>query len=270
MTEYHNQPAPDPSAPGRWRDLTARVLSSLVLVPLALGALVLGGPFWGALVLLATAAVAWEGASLLGQNMKDAGTWGFVGCVVLGVLLAEVHHPFWGLVIACCSMVYGRKLLSAAIVAFLGAGSLALLREMPQGLVMVLFVLAVVVAADTGAYVTGRLVGGPKLAPAISPGKTVSGAVGGWVAAMVAGVLVARFSGTAHGFLPALWALVLAVASQMGDLAESAFKRRVGVKDSGRLIPGHGGALDRFDGLLAAAPLALLIAAFTGRFPFWL
>lgn len=120
------------------------------------------------------------------------------------------------------------------------------------------FVLVVVWCSDIGAYAAGRLLGGPRLAPSISPGKTWSGAAGGLVAAMAGGSVIAGWSVAA-----ALGAVVLGIASQLGDLGESALKRRYHVKDSGRLIPGHGGMLDRLDGLMAAALVAgLVFAAF--------
>ncbi|HET9020103.1 MAG TPA: phosphatidate cytidylyltransferase, partial [Acetobacteraceae bacterium] len=108
-----------------------------------------------------------------------------------------------------------------------------------------------------GAYLSGRLVGGARLAPRISPGKTWSGAIGGLLAAALVGA-------AAGGGRGALVAAVLSVVAQAGDLAESAAKRRAGVKDSGRLIPGHGGVLDRLDALLAAAPAAALLALALG------
>ncbi len=116
------------------------------------------------------------------------------------------------------------------------------------GAFLTLFTLAVVWSSDVGAYLAGRLLGGPRLAPAISPGKTWSGAVGGLVAAMTGGV---ASIGDGWSILPL--AAVMGVASQLGDLGESALKRHYGVKDSGRLIPGHGGLLDRLDGLMAAS-----------------
>ena len=115
-------------------------------------------------------------------------------------------------------------------------------------------------AADVGAYAVGRSVGGPRLAPKISPNKTWSGLVGGLVAATLSGVFLAGWLDVA--FLPgsgAMAAVVLGVIAQGGDLFESALKRRCGVKDSGRMIPGHGGLLDRVDSLLAAAPVAALM-----------
>jgi phosphatidate cytidylyltransferase len=118
----------------------------------------------------------------------------------------------------------------------------------------VLVLLLIVWATDIAAYLAGRLIGGPKLAPAISPGKTWSGAAGGLAGALVVAVVAS----------PGAWGLamaaVLSVVSQMGDLMESGIKRHYGVKDSGKLIPGHGGLLDRLDGVLTAAPVAAVLA----------
>ncbi len=114
-----------------------------------------------------------------------------------------------------------------------------------------LFLAAIVWGGDIGAYLVGRLVGGPRLAPRISPGKTWSGALGGTLVAVLAGLAVRP----GHALLAGLVALLLSVAAQAGDLLESGLKRRFGVKDSGRLIPGHGGLLDRLDGVLTSAPL---------------
>ena len=124
----------------------------------------------------------------------------------------------------------------------------------------VYIILAVVWCSDVGAYVAGRVFGGPRLAPRISPGKTWSGAVGGLAAAIVGGLAV---SGTVTGRV-AIIAAVLGVASQLGDLGESALKRAYNVKDSGRMLPGHGGLLDRLDGLLAAATVAGLFLLVAG------
>jgi phosphatidate cytidylyltransferase len=129
----------------------------------------------------------------------------------------------------------------------------------------VLFLLLVIWATDVGAYLCGRWIGGPKLAPVISPGKTWSGTVGG--------VAVAAAMGAALGLVaePGAWgsaavlALVIAVAAQLGDLGESAVKRRCGVKDSGRLIPGHGGLLDRVDSVMLAAPVMAALGLWLGR-----
>jgi phosphatidate cytidylyltransferase len=203
----------------RWADLRLRTLSAAILIPLALLALWLGGWFW-----LALAGIA------------------------VGALAAE-----WR---AMCARKPNAVLLIAGLVYFgIGGAALYLLRlDAESGIENVLFVLLLVWATDIGAYIAGRLIGGPKLAPTISPGKTWSGAVGGTLAALAVAL---AFGATSRGLEAAL---ALSVVSQLGDLAESAAKRHFGVKDSGRTIPGHGGAFDRLDGLLAAAPLAALLA----------
>ena len=129
------------------------------------------------------------------------------------------------------------------------------LRSQPNGYWWVLLLAAVVWGGDVGAYLIGRLVGGPRLAPAISPGKTWSGAVGGTLAAVLCGIAI----WPERAALVAPAGLLLSLVAQAGDLLESAIKRRFGVKDSGRLIPGHGGLLDRLDGVLTSAPVAAAI-----------
>lgn len=151
----------------------------------------------------------------------------------------------------------------------LPAMALSWLRAAPEaGLLNLMWVLGVVWATDTAAYVTGRMIGGPKLAPAISPGKTWAGAIGGVLGASIVGAGVALAAGTDIMTL-ALASIPLSVVAQAGDLAESAVKRRFGVKDSGSIIPGHGGLFDRADALLAAAPAAALTLSFVGADALW-
>lgn len=146
-------------------------------------------------------------------------------------------------------------LIGVALILLAGA-SLAWLRRVPAtGAADTLFLLVTVWASDIGAFAAGRSIGGPRLAPAVSPSKTWSGAIGGLVTASLVGAAVAWGSDGAI-LAGGSAAAVLAIAAQAGDLVESAAKRRLGVKDSGRLIPGHGGLLDRLDGLIAAAPVA--------------
>jgi phosphatidate cytidylyltransferase len=128
------------------------------------------------------------------------------------------------------------------------------------------YLVLIIWASDIGAYVAGRLIGGPKLAPAISPGKTWSGAAGGVLAAALVGLGIAALVGVRLPILHCvLISIIIGIASQLGDLLESGFKRHFGVKDSGRSIPGHGGLLDRLDGMLTAAPIAVLIALVIGE-----
>jgi phosphatidate cytidylyltransferase len=132
-----------------------------------------------------------------------------------------------------------------------------------SGYARIFFLLALVWASDIGAYAFGRLIGGPKLAPALSPNKTWAGALGGLGCAMLTGVAAAALTGAP--VLPVVGvSVVVAVAAQLGDLAESYAKRRFGVKDSSHLIPGHGGLLDRIDSLLAAALALALLMVLSG------
>ena len=140
------------------------------------------------------------------------------------------------------ALFYGAAIL-------LAGAALIWLRCQPQGLVLTLWLLAVVIASDIMGYFAGRLLGGPKFWPRVSPKKTWSGTIAGWIGALIVGW---AFSGTL-GSVVILFSPIVAFAGQMGDIAESAIKRRAGVKDSSNLIPGHGGVLDRFDAVIFSA-----------------
>ena len=256
-------PTRSSGAPTRWNDLGRRAVSASILAPVVLLCIWFGSaPF---ILLIAVGAVGlsfeWVWLSrarpmampgvLVPALILVAGAAAVVGQAGAGlaVLLAGAVIVWW--------LVGGVLLASGILYVGLAVVALVWLREWPgaDGRRAVFFVILVVWASDIGAYAAGRLMGGPKLAPALSPAKTWSGAAGGLVAAMVVGEIVAGHVTIAT----ALFAGVLAIVCQAGDLLESAIKRHVGVKDSGRLIPGHGGLLDRLDGLLAAAPVAALV-----------
>jgi phosphatidate cytidylyltransferase len=193
-------------------------------------------------------------------------TLGYPLPAVLIVLLAT------GLLIAA-DQIAGRKGLYIVQIAVIYAAipAVSLLYVMQVGGSRSIFwLLAVVWATDIGAYAFGRMIGGPKLAPSVSPNKTWSGAVGGLVSAVLisAGLLA---WGYGQGLSASLLILAagLSVVSQAGDLFESALKRRYQVKDSGAIIPGHGGVMDRFDGLWAAAPLAAVFCLVLGGVERW-
>jgi phosphatidate cytidylyltransferase len=208
--------------------------------------------------------MAWMIAVLMAASIFGAIGWPTVGLVlvVAGAVIAAVWRtPGINAAVGGSDMAMGYPYLGLAAVA------LPWLRaDQDAGLANTLFLLSVVWASDIGAYIIGRLIGGPKLAPVISPGKTWSGAAGGLAGAALAGSAVAYcFS---SGFSPshvAGLAIGLGIVSQVGDLLESALKRHFGVKDSGSIIPGHGGLLDRLDALLAAGPAAAVLASFVGR-----
>lgn len=215
---------------GKNADLPVRFVSAVVIVAISLTALWLGGWAWSGFVMLVAGGVLYEWRAL-----------------VRALNPAPLRETAWTL--------GGILYLAPA------AAMLMLLREGERGFADVLTLIALVAAIDIGAYFTGRAIGGPKIAPAISPSKTWAGLVGAILGALAVLVLSAKLSQAT----PAWWqvlglAVLAAVVAQAGDFFESWMKRRAGVKDSGRLIPGHGGLFDRVDGLIAVSFLAALLA----------
>ncbi len=266
--------------PGRsGKDLPLRVVSALVLAPVAIGIAYLGGwifaVFWG----IAAVVVMWEWTTLVaGPGRRSVVMTGIVA-VALSVALAAsstgASDALRDLRFAAAAIVLVMGMLALAAIAprarafwfaagvpYAGAMALApivLRSDAEFGFLAMIFVFAVVWVTDIAAYFVGRAVGGPKLAPRLSPNKTWSGSIGGVAGAVLAAVLVVHFGGV--GGMPAAIVVAIALSSvaQIGDLVESAIKRRFGVKDASSLIPGHGGLMDRLDGFVAAAVLACLI-----------
>jgi phosphatidate cytidylyltransferase len=244
-------------------DLGVRTVTGLALILVALFAVVWGqSAFWLLLSLAALVMLA-EWASMIAAERWQM--WlAFVG-LTLALLVEQPHldipDMFSPVILAGATVLVAaitRNLRLAAGMLYAGLPTLALffLHGQYDGIDLTLWTLAIIWATDIGAYFSGRRFGGPKLAPAISPNKTWAGLIGGIVAAGVAGIVLANVLR-----LPlrlASFAGLLAIAAQAGDLYESAMKRRAGVKDSGRILPGHGGAMDRLDGVV---PVACLVAA---------
>ena len=252
--------APDPA-------LRQRIVSGIVLGVAAIVAAILGGwPFVG-LVLVAVVIMAIEWARLAGagegRTMLAAATAIVPALSVLMLTLGAPHAatPFLvvgALAVAALAVLrhWCGPMRAAGGVLYIGVPALALVwlrATTTAGAQHLLWLLIVICATDICAYLVGRGVGGPRLAPRISPGKTWAGLLGGVVGASLCGALAAQALGAGFGFA-ALVGAGLAVVGQAGDLFESALKRRAGVKDSSHLIPGHGGLLDRIDGLVFAAP----------------
>ncbi|HEY8416794.1 MAG TPA: phosphatidate cytidylyltransferase [Limnochordales bacterium] len=259
--------------------MRARVLTALVGGPVLLAAAIAGDLWWTAVVVLLTLVglIEWYGLTrhylgvpapadaLLGGGLlllaaayyaarEPVAAPGFgLGALAFGVVLYALGRA---------AATPARKPLAVGGAAALGAlyiaglfGHFLLLRALePHGLALTLMAVAGTWATDSGAFFIGRALGGRRLAPAISPAKTVSGAVGGWVC----GFVVVLLGGVLWAAIPLPRALALAavvpICCQAGDLLESALKREAGVKDTGRLLPGHGGVLDRFDSLLLVVP----------------
>jgi phosphatidate cytidylyltransferase len=253
--------------------LRQRILSALVLAPLALLAVYVGGPVFDAVVALAAAIMAWEWDRICRGRFSKSGQ--VMAIAVAAAALLGAHFPMAALAVVWIGMlgaaVFSRSGWLAMGALYIGLPVIALtwLRQ-DAGLITLMWLLAIVWATDIGAYVAGRSIGGPKLAPRISPNKTWAGLIGGVAAAVIAGGLVAWIFGAGQGPLVGVFAALLAASSQMGDLFESSVKRRFKVKDSSNIIPGHGGVLDRVDGLIAAAPiLAFAVVALGGGLDTW-
>ncbi len=252
-------------------ELRTRIASAAVLAPIALAAMILGGVAFAALVSLVAAIAYWEWTGIAGALEPAWLRAGCLVCLAAGLFALTFSRTDWAIALvavpALLTLVAGYNYrscrwigLGLVYVAVPCAGFIILRQAAPGGWAAILYLLIVVWATDIAAYFGGRSLGGPKLWPRLSPKKTWSGALSGLAAAIVAGGLVAWATGTGAVGTGLVLAAPLSIASQAGDLLESALKRRFGVKDSGRIIPGHGGVLDRMDGLFAAAALAWLIA----------
>ena len=255
------------SAPKR-SDLPLRALSGVVMIAGAVAALVLGGLAFWLLAVVAALFMMAEWAALHGAAPRQKRIAQFALSVPLATmapasLVLEIHDFFTlGLLAGAAffTVIVTRKPDLAKGVLYCGLPVLALVlirRQGDAGVVLTVWTLAMVWATDIGAYFAGRTIGGPKLWPAVSPNKTWAGLIGGAAAAtLFAGVMHALYG------IPlrmTLAAPALAVLAQGGDLYESWLKRRAGVKDSGTILPGHGGVMDRLDGLVPVAPVVALL-----------
>lgn len=251
-------------------NLEQRIASGLVMITIALGLLYAGTLPFAFLVLAVALVMSWEWGHLVRGASSDA-AFGVHGMAVgVAVALAATGFPVLAVAvlfsgaIAVVPLSSGRRArLSATGVLYVGLPAVALLwfRHDPRfGFAAIVFLFLVVWSTDTMAYVFGRAIGGPKLWPSISPNKTWAGFIGGIAASAVMGGLFALFVPDASSWKLAGLGLLLGVIAQGGDLAESSLKRGFGVKDASRLIPGHGGVMDRMDSFVAVAIAAAIIA----------
>ncbi|MBY0509755.1 MAG: phosphatidate cytidylyltransferase [Rhodospirillaceae bacterium] len=260
--------------------LWTRVASGVVLAPLFLVLVYLEFPYFHLLVAAIAGVMAVEFTRMDGKAGTKRRTLTAAAAVVAVALMSADHAAAAAAVIVAATaaviaadQVAGRKGFHVVHIAVLYAAlpAVSLLYVMAEGGARSIFwLLAVVWATDIGAYAFGRMIGGPKLAPSVSPNKTWSGAVGGLVSAvLISAGLLAWVYGQGLSASLLMLAAGLSVVSQAGDLFESALKRRYQVKDSGAIIPGHGGVMDRFDGLWAAAPLAAVFCLVLGGVQQW-
>lgn len=254
--------------------VVSRIAAAAVMMPLTIGLTWMGGLPFALLLMLCAGLMAREWTRLCGA-MPDSVPGLVMAAGSVGVIAGTFFFPEYSLAAATCIILYfvirrlpagglsqrGHVWLAAGALAIIPTGlSLLWLRTFPaDGLTIVLWLFAVVWATDIAAYAVGKSIGGPRLVPTISPNKTWAGLLGGLGGAMLVGFLISfAISGEPH-LAAALAGLVIGLAANTGDIFESFLKRRFDAKDSGGLIPGHGGVLDRLDSLLAAAPAAVLI-----------
>jgi phosphatidate cytidylyltransferase len=253
-------------------DFPTRLVSGLAMAAVAAAGLFAGEVAFKALVFVVALLLSWEWGRLVHGRGGDVVVAVHIGAAALAVGLAALGYVGLGLLalpigaILAMLLSLGRHSLSAALGVFyagLPAVTLIWLRSDPTyGLRAAIFVIVVVVASDTGAFLAGRGLGGPKLWPSVSPNKTWAGLCGGVLAGAILGSLMAFSVPGASALRLGATAAVLAFLAQMGDLMESAIKRRFGAKDTSALIPGHGGIMDRVDGLVIAATAAGLAGFF--------
>ena len=254
-----------------------RVLSALALAPLPIAAIWFGSPWLPMLTAAAAAVMAWEWGRLV-RHGRFGATELILVVAVLGVVAAAAFaRSGFAVAVALAGAAIvlwaaredpGREARwAAAGVLWVGLPCVALLwlAHSEARRATLFWILAVVWATDIGAYATGRLVGGPRLAPRWSPRKTWAGLCGGVLSAGLVGWATAALLGLSPALPLVLTSAGLAIVEQFGDLAESMAKRRFGAKDSSGLIPGHGGLLDRLDGLLAVIPAVALLTLIGGR-----
>lgn len=211
--------------------LRMRVISAGILIPLVLFIVWMGGLYYDALILVAAILMSFEWNTVMSSETVEP--------------LSPSSKKIWHGVGIVYVMLFSLPLMY--------------LRDLEQGFGVILLLLLLIWATDIAAYFTGKLVGGPKIWPRISPKKTWSGLFGGMVAAGLVAMLATAIFSAQNVAVMFLWGAVLAFVAQVGDFLESWIKRRFDVKDSGGLIPGHGGIMDRMDGFVTVAPIFALI-----------
>ena len=247
-------------------DLATRLITGAVLAIVGLAAVWLGGWWFSGLVVVMVATLVWELVRMLGGDGRGAlALGGMAGAAILATKLAPLPIALALMLLvpllSLALLARNRRLFVGVISVILLAGFGLILHRDSFGFVWMLWLVLVVGATDILGYFAGRVLGGPKFWPRVSPKKTWSGTAAGWIGAALVGAVF--MTQTAAG-AELIWiSVALSLASQMGDIAQSAIKRHVGVKDSSNLLPGHGGVYDRFDGLIGAAFVLVIVESVT-------
>ena len=248
----------------QWDDLSVRVTSGAAMLFVGAIGVIMGGVWFQMLVVFVTAVMVWELWMMIAPDRPTPGM--LLAALLASVMSGQLLDQSWvGLLLflvvpligAVSLRVEKRWFFIFALGIQIAGWGLVQFRQ-DFGFTWIIWMMLVVVATDTFGYLAGRTFGGPKFWPKVSPKKTWSGTIAGWLSAAAVGAVFTTF--TNAGLTIILLSMILSFASQMGDIAESALKRRMKVKDSSTLIPGHGGLFDRFDALLGASIFMLLIA----------
>ncbi|MEM7641828.1 MAG: phosphatidate cytidylyltransferase [Pseudomonadota bacterium] len=269
LFDFADQPLIEPQIAGQFQDLTPRLLTALFLLVIGGVAIWLGGLWFSTLISICVGIMLWELSTMVRTGPKRARLMGWMGGG--GLFVANLLPIGFGLPLlmlvpmtALAIIRAHRRIMVLYSVAIVLAG-LSLTNHLTQfGLAWMLWLIAVVVMSDVAGYFAGRMLGGPKFWPKVSPKKTWSGTVAGWVGAALVGWVWVVWQDA--GWETVGISVALAMMAQMGDIAESAVKRKMDVKDSSNLLPGHGGLFDRFDAMLGAA-LMLLVIESLSEFP---
>lgn len=260
----------------KFADLRVRLISALVLAVVALLVFLFGGLWSASLLAIGTGAMVWEWREMVvgqGQGLRAPGVL-MIAAAALAVIVADLWMPAAGFVLLAIGTAIGAVWERASLrfvvtgTLYIGAAMIcieALRNDFRFGFLAVLWLVLVVIAVDVGGYFGGRVFGGPKLWPRVSPKKTWAGLIGSVVCAQLIGLVFALAVGLSYPAEVALMSALVALVAVGGDLIESSAKRFFGVKDSSRLMPGHGGILDRLDGLMAAALVVAAVSFVRGQ-----
>jgi len=263
-------------APSKRKNLQLRIISAIVILLPSFFAIQQGSPYFNILLGLFGLAMTWEWVRLCSNDTFGLGGYVFAGGLVC-LCFFPLMIPDWGneeayfllfatmLGVFFTSLWHPHKILLSFGVLYLGLGLLGFLSLQAESWLMIVWLCGCVVVTDTGAYIAGTTIGGAKIAPKISPNKTWAGLLGGMAAAACISFVIAFIVDWHAPFILAILAAVIALVAQAGDFFESHIKRKFGKKDSSHLIPGHGGVLDRMDGMLSASLFFTLLLLVTDR-----
>lgn len=268
MKSEKNRASPTDGNPvGLLGEFGLRVVSAIIMAAVAIALTWAGVWPFALLIAVCCVVLAWEWNGITGNKGAGPDMVVHAGLLFIVSILAGASQFIIAVAIlaacAAAAFVMAHRAMLALGMVYIGLPAISLVTirsDALYGWLAILFLLLVVWCADTMAYICGRSIGGPKVAPSISPKKTWSGAVGGTLFPVILGFFYAKWLGNSDPLILAAVAGGLAIISQIGDFTESALKRRAGIKDSSGLIPGHGGLLDRLDALIFAAVAAAILA----------